>query len=713
MCAAPLLFLLVSLAFPAGSQNDPLFSLSHKFLETDSRSARQALAQFADERKAETEGALARLVLGIGDYQEKRYSSATEELARAEKAPELADYAVYYQALALVGANDHASAARLLADFSRRFPSSPLVSAALAQRVESLSLSSHAKEAQSMLATPAPSTAAGWMLLAQVAERAGEPIRAAQAYQRVYYEFPASPQQSAAQAALQALRPKLGSRYPRPTPAQRLGRADALAFAQQYKAARSEYRALAVQLKGQLREQAAARVAECDYNLRANLAAYRALQKLKLTQPEAAAEGLYYLALCARRLKKVEEFTSQVAQLGKQHPNSPWREEALFNAGNYYVLENDAEHYVPYYRAVLENFPTGHNAPAAHWKIAWHAYVARRPDAEQLLKDHIRLFPASAQLTAALYWLGRRTEAEGNPRVARAYYNYLETSYPHAYHTVLARDSLKKMGPVADGPVPPEVSQLLAGIPSAPPPPSQQILREASVFLDRARLLDGLGLADLAQSELRFRAESNGLAYHAGLELAQQAAERGSYHQAIRFLKRYTPGYLSFPLDSMPRRYWELLFPLPWREALENYSRQQELDPYLVAALIRQESEFNPGAVSRARARGLMQILPSTGRRLGRNLGIHRLSANALFIPDTSLKLGTLHLRRVLDQYQGRLELALAGYNAGEHRADKWLSLVSFSDPAEWVENIPFTETRTYVEAVLRNAELYRKLYGG
>ncbi|MBI3697662.1 MAG: lytic transglycosylase domain-containing protein [Acidobacteria bacterium] len=229
----------------------------------------------------------------------------------------------------------------------------------------------------------------------------------------------------------------------------------------------------------------------------------------------------------------------------------------------------------------------------------------------------------------------------------------------------------------------------------------------------RARLLYRLGLADLGERELRFRADSAPrFAYQAGLELAEQAAERGNYHSAIRYLKRYVPAYLAYPLDAMPRRFWELLFPLPWRDEIEAYSRQHELDPLLVAALIRQESEFNPGAISKARARGLMQIMPSTGRLLGRRLGMRPVSVTQLYVPETSLKLGTLHLRQVLDQYEGRLEPALAGYNAGEHRADKWLTWRAPADPAEFVESIPFTETRDYVQAVLRNAEIYRRLYG-
>jgi soluble lytic murein transglycosylase len=108
-----------------------------------------------------------------------------------------------------------------------------------------------------------------------------------------------------------------------------------------------------------------------------------------------------------------------------------------------------------------------------------------------------------------------------------------------------------------------------------------------------------------------------------------------------------------------------------------------------------------------------MQIMPPTGRGLARRVGVGDISDRQLYNPDLSLRLGTLHLKTVLERFNSQLEYTLAGYNAGEHRVDTWLAWEDFSDPEEFAESIPFTETRGYVQAVIRNAAIYRQLYGG
>jgi len=690
-----------------------LTALSRRLVETGGPAAREALSGYANRHAKTGEGTLAWLVLGIVDWREKRYAQAAEELTRAaERTHELADYAVYYRALAEADAANHAAAAEHLAGFVSRFPASPLVSDAARRRIESLSAAGKGKEALALV-PPLPRTAAEWLLAAQVAERAGEKMRAAQSYQRVYYEFPTAGEEAAAKAALSGLRTALGPKYPAAAASLRLTRADRLAAAGRYRAARLEYRPLAQGRAGLVREQAAVRLGACDYHLNANARAWRWLQALVVKEPDARAERLHYLAACARRLKKIAEFTEWVAQLGREHTGTSWHEESLFAAGNHYLLEDEPERYLIYYRALVDQYPKGRYAATAHWKIAWRAYLAGDNQARGLLEEHARRYPESGQAIAAVYWLGRLAETRGDGVTARAVYQRLADAYPHYYHALLARERLAKL-PAAAGPAPPEAARLLALVASPGPPPAADPPAEVLPLVRRARLLADLGLADLAEREWRFRAEHDPrLTGYAGMELARRAAAHGNYHQAIRWLKRYTPGYLGFRLDALPREYWELLFPIPWREALEGQARLRDVDPFLVAALIRQESEFNPGAISRARARGLMQIVLPTGRRLGRATGMGRVSASQLHVPETSLRLGILHLRRVLDQFDGKLELALAGYNAGEHRVDKWMTQYSTADPAEFVENIPFTETRGYVQAVLRNAAIYRKLYGG
>jgi soluble lytic murein transglycosylase len=140
-------------------------------------------------------------------------------------------------------------------------------------------------------------------------------------------------------------------------------------------------------------------------------------------------------------------------------------------------------------------------------------------------------------------------------------------------------------------------------------------------------------------------------------------------------------------------------------------ARRRGLDPFLVAGLVRQESEFNPGAVSRSHAFGLTQVLPGTGRQFGRTAGVGRVTERTLVQPAANLKIGTAILRSMLDQQAGNVEQTLASYNAGPTRVAEWKAWNTYREPAEFVESIPYAETREYVQAVLRNAEMYRRLY--
>ena len=138
---------------------------------------------------------------------------------------------------------------------------------------------------------------------------------------------------------------------------------------------------------------------------------------------------------------------------------------------------------------------------------------------------------------------------------------------------------------------------------------------------------------------------------------------------------------------------------------------KNHLDPYLVASLIRQESEFNPEAVSPANAMGLMQLLPSVGRGMAHEMRIRYFSSDKLLTPDMNLELGTRYFKEMVDHYGGQVEYALAAYNAGTDRVDQWRKDGNFKSVDEFVESIPFTETREYVQAIMRNAVLYRLLY--
>ncbi len=194
------------------------------------------------------------------------------------------------------------------------------------------------------------------------------------------------------------------------------------------------------------------------------------------------------------------------------------------------------------------------------------------------------------------------------------------------------------------------------------------------------------------------------------LEAAQAAFDQGHYGAGMAYARIIVPNFDSRKISEVPLAAWKALFPLPYEAALRREAAKNNFDPMFAAGLIRQESTFQADAVSHANAIGLMQVLPKTGKLLARQLKV-RYTKNKLFEPDYNIELGMVYIASLVRQ-TGALEYAAAAYNAGEDRIAAWKAERNYEEIPELVESIPFTETREYVQVVLRNTELYRIIYG-
>ena len=679
-----------------------LAALVRDLRQSPSPARRAAVANFAAAHAKDNTGLLARLALGIASYEQKDYPAAIEQLKKVQgKLPALADYTAYYLGAALVESNQPEDAARALAPAHSGEVTSPL--AARAWILEARALAAQPAEAVRLLRAhygelPQPE---GDLALADSYQAASDLAHAAEFYQRVYYQYVSGAAAARAAAALTTLKDTMGVAYPPPLPAQMLNRANRLMETGDYNRAFAEYQSLPGQL-------ARVRTGEADL-LRGNLsAATLYLRNLEVTEPEADAERLYYLEDCARRAGNDAGIQSAVEQLGQRYPKSTWRLKALASAASRFLLVNQPDAYLPLYRAAYEDFPDALAAGLYHWKVAFHAYMRGDRDAEDLLREHLTRYPGHATAAASLYFLSRHAERQGEYGAARAWYRRLTGAFPNTYYGMLARERLRTPEVASAGSAP-EAEQFAAGIRFPQPAPLPTAPDRATALrIDRSRLLRTAGLGDLADTELRFGARNGGQPVLLGMEMAMNS---DAPHDAVRIMKAMTPDYLRLPLDRAPRKLWELLFPLPYRADLERFARAQSIDPFLLAGLIRQESEFDPRAVSRANAYGLTQVRPGTGRQFARKAGIRRFTSNSLFQPAVNLNIGSSVLRSMLDQHGGKVEETLAAYNAGPYRAADWIAWNIYREPAEFVESIPFTETRDYVQAVMRNADLYRRLY--
>jgi soluble lytic murein transglycosylase len=383
-------------------------------------------------------------------------------------------------------------------------------------------------------------------------------------------------------------------------------------------------------------------------------------------------------------------------------------EQALLSAGNIYLLRRDFDRAIDSYRECQQRFPEGARASYAHWKVAWLSLrQGRNAEAKKDFDEQVALYPSSGEIPAALYWRGRLAEEDDDFAMAGAYYVKLSQRFHNFYYGELARERLAKIKVEneANYPLLDRIPPIDSGSKIAATETPTDNLR-----VQKAQLLANGGLLDFAVRELKAAAEEDKGSWLAP-EIARMYQDAGRYDIALEVMKRTTPNYFAVDLPSLPRTYWEALFPKPYWYDLKRFSTTNALDPYLVASLIRQESEFNPNAVSRADAVGLMQLLPKVGRGVAKQEKIPHFNTTQLFTPAINLQLGTKYFRGMVDRF-GAFEYALAAYNAGTDRVVDWQGMAKYRDVQEFVESIPFTETREYVQAILRNASVYRQLYG-
>ena len=686
--------------------------MAQQLLQDRTPTAYAGVEAYARRHAKEDAGALAWLVVGYAHTLDHDYAKAIDPFNRAKAgASELGDYVAYHLGESYLKTGHNAEALSTLADFSKNFPDSLLIRDAHLVYANALLEEGRAADAAALLEKDrAPVRSDIELEIGRAYEAAGENQKAASAFRNLYFNFPNSFEAEIAGTELH----KLGISG---SAAERRTRAELLLKAKHYSEAAHDYRellneelvtsadrpALELALAGALEKSGSSQDAR------------KILTTMGAQTGDAEAERLYLLSETARSTSDEEAVQRTLNELRQFGPASPWLEQALLSAGNMYLLKRDYDRAIDYFRELQQRFPNGTHASYAHWKASWLALrQGRTAEARLGFENQIALYPDSGEIPAALYWRARLAEEEGNPAMARAFYQKLSDRFRNYYYAELGRQRLQALPRAGD--VAPEdaphyalldhVAPLsTAGKITASDPPDDN-LRVA-----RARLLSNGGLADMAVRELQAAASQVDGAW-APPEMARVYQDIGRYDRGIEIMKHTTPNYFAVDLPDLPRPYWEALFPKAYWPDLRKYSELNGLDPYLVASLIRQESEFNAGAISHANAVGLMQLLPKTGKTVAKQVKLKGYSAPQLYTPAVNLELGTRYFKEMVDKYNGQFEYALAAYNAGTDRVGDWLGQGHYRDAQEFVESIPFTETREYVQAILRNANVYRQLYG-
>jgi len=652
-------------------------------------------------------GALGWLVVGYARLLDHDYARAIDPLNRARpSAGDLGDYVVYYLGTCYLQTGRQGEALATLADFDKTYPDSLLIRDAHVSYAGALLTEGRASEAAELLEKDRLPTRSDLELtLGRAYAALGQSAKAAEALANIYYNMPTSSDADAAYAELRKLPQATGV-----TSAQRKTRGDLLVKARRYGDAADEYRQWLIHAAPDERPAAILALADALHRAGRNREARAQLTAVPGLTGEQNAQRLYILGEIAWSLEENDTFYRTVDELRQTAPTSPWLEAALLSVANLRLVHHEYDQALSAFRELQQRFPIGSRASYAHWKAAWLTLrQGHNEEAKSQFDEQIQQYPSGNEVSNALYWRARLAEEDNQLALARAYYQKLSDRFRNYYYAELGRERLKTLPPGDD---PPGQYSLLDRIPPLEAAKVELADTPADdLHLQKAQLLGNGGLIDFAARELQAGASADGGNWGPA-ETARLFAETGHFDRAIELMKHSVPSYFAVDIPYLPRPYWEALFPRAYWDDLKKYSVANGLDPYLVASLIRQESEFNPVAVSRANAVGLMQLLPRTGKLVARQQNLKRYNASQLYTPAVNLQLGTRYFRGMVDQFGGTFEYALAAYNAGSDRVVEWLGQGKYRDAPEFVESIPFTETREYVQAIMRNASVYRQLYG-
>jgi soluble lytic murein transglycosylase len=691
-------------AFTASAQLRPM---AQQLASTRSAAAFAGVMSYAATHPG-AGAATAYLALGHAYALDHRYGEAADAYRRigavaGEAGDALGDYSDYLGAQALMAANRASEVFPLLDKFAERHPesvfeaSAPLLEAnALIQQKNGAAA---VKVLEPMIGTAEAELPGFKYALGRAYQTAGDTTRAAAQFRAVFTGQPLSYEAS------QSLTQLIGMGMA-PTAAERKVRADQMFNAKRYNDANAEYNAIRNDGSLSQADRDALQIYSAGCDLKLKRLTRRDAEKLPATKDDSAALKLYLLAEISRTEKDRAQHDALIKEMVEKYPQSRWLEEALYSGGNMYLLTHDTEQAIYHYSLLVDRFPMSVYAPSAHWRVAWMEYRMRRyADAAQRMDEQVVRYGAGIEAPSALYWRARIYEDQAKDFAqAVNYYKALNANYPNYYYGYLARQRLAVLG--AQPSVAPAAA--LASVRKLIVPDLVGTVPQDDPHVIKAKLLANAALNEYIGPEINVSA---GAAQWGVLAQAEIYASYGEYTRELQAMKRSGISFFALPVNKVPQEYWKLMFPQPYWSDLVTDAGKNGLDPYLVASLIRQESEFNAGAVSPAHAYGLMQLLASVGKANAKKEGLKGFQPAQLLNPAVNLQLGTRNLKSVLDRFGGQPEYALAAYNAGDVPVRQWMAMGDYKDIAEFVESIPYTETREYVQAIMRNREMYRAVY--
>jgi len=636
--------------------------------------------------------------LGVAAYRLERWDEAERFLAAgADGFPLLGDFSLYYRASALSRLSRFHEAIPLLDRLRKDYPESPLLRSALLLSADTLyqkgdfqgALASYRRFAETY--TSGNDALKALHRSALCRERLGDPDGAVRELRAMSLAYPGKGITAEADADLARLG-KQGVAVLPYTGEELLKRGLILFDQRSYREAAAALSSISPEsVPEQLRGQLSFKTALALYRAKRNREAEEALARLSSPETairEHAVEACYWHACVLDRNGKEKEAEAAFLKLAAANPSSDLADDALFQAALLRKNAGDHREALALFRRIQSNYPASSHAPRALWEISWSLYLSG--DYQGAADTFGRLAGNSAYREKALYWKGRSLAAAGLRETASQTHAVLREEFPAGYYSL----NIEKETGTRNSRIP-SINRAL--ISSLPLPDGH----------DRAKALISLGLYEEARMEItaarkRGNAKSRNSMDFAGLYLAME-----DYNKAMGLFPQSAP----LRRDRSTQHVWAIVYPAAFSEIVARHSSNAGINENLAFALIRAESNFSPTARSSVGALGLMQLMPATAKYAEKDMR-EPVTPAGLTRPDLNIRLGTRHLKYLLTRFNGNLVSAVAAYNAGATPVTRWRKNFAGLREDEFIENIPYPETREYVKKVLAAMEIYRRLYG-
>lgn len=410
-------------------------------------------------------------------------------------------------------------------------------------------------------------------------------------------------------------------------------------------------------------------------------------------KPDSEADARFLLGRAQHRSGKRDAGRAALQNVINNYPTSHAATRALYFLADLAHDNGDIDDAAALYEKTAASPSKADETALALMRIGDIAFVREDyPKAAKIFTDFRARYPPGDVHDQATYWAALSLIRSGNTATGNQLLRELRRTSPLSYYGIRAADVIG--------------GDLLDGGLAEPPTTNAEARQKVNAGMVRWELLREVGWDEAAAFELyalkqRFASDKAAL-YEIAEELNRQGAPYLAIGAGREILTRN---------GTWDRRLLRIMYPMPYEKLIKREARARGLDPYLVAALIRQESRFNRKAISGAGAVGLMQVMPATGKQLRRKTGVGKVTQKKLTEPEINVKLGTKFLADLMGMYGSRIDAVLVAYNAGPSRAYRWRGFPEYRAGDLFVERIPFDETREYVKVVMSNAAIYRALY--